>query len=364
MIFNRVSGLDIAPTKDGVIEGNIYAADAPVRYPFIWDAPLQDKTQWPGFADNGDTLFGLVRNLGEVYGVFAAFHPVKSNGLLGYDYHTNNSANFDGLTHLEELVRDIGPPAWPWAIDDQAKQRGAKLFAANCAGCHGISDGKVRFLPLSQTWRTPVEDVATDSREYQLLQRHADTGVLQGTIYPPGGKHLLANDTQFNILAAAVVGSVADHIAHHGPIKGSLVQPLNGPWLLQRAGPIKGAQDELNSSFHTDSITMAGAGDSHPYEARVLRGIWAAAPYLHNGSVPSLAELLTPDTERTVSFALGNIYDPKTVGLARVQRPGAPVRVTTDCTLRDSGNSRCGHRYGTTLTAAEKADLLEYLKTL
>ncbi|MGB8900889.1 MAG: hypothetical protein WCC90_17330, partial [Methylocella sp.] len=40
------------------------------RYPFLWNAARQDKTQWPGFAKNGIDLLGLARNLGEVYGVF------------------------------------------------------------------------------------------------------------------------------------------------------------------------------------------------------------------------------------------------------------------------------------------------------
>ncbi len=363
MIFDRVSGLDIGLAPNGIIEGNIYPADAPVRYPFIWDAPMQDKTQWPGFADNGDTLFGLVRNLGEVYGVFADFHPVKSGGLLGYDYHTHNSANFKGLNHLESLVRDIGPPAWPWAIDPDSKARGAALFVNNCSGCHGIADGAVRFLPLSQTWRTPIEDVQTDTREYDVLKRSADSGVLQGALYPPG-KPLMATDKQFNILAAAVVGSLADDITRHGLPKGSLLRPLNSLWLLRRAGPLKTPDQELASAFHTEAVAMAAPGDPHPYEARVLRGIWATAPYLHNGSVPSLSELLKPDAQRVQSFAVGTAYDPKTIGLAEVQRPGAPVRITTDCSDRNSGNSRCGHNYGTALSPPEKADLLEFLKSL
>ena len=99
------------------------------------------------------------------------------------------------------------------------------------------------------------------------------------------------------------------------------------------------------------------------YESRVLRGIWATAPYLHNGSVPTLEDLLTPGANRPSSFALGRRYDLARVGLAADQGPGAPTRTTT-CEERDSGNSRCGHDYGVNLTAAEKAALLEYLKTL
>ena len=67
-----------------------------MRYPFIWNAPKQDKTQWPGFADNGNDVLGLARNLGEVYGVFAVFEPKKEWWhILGVNYLNNNSANFD-----------------------------------------------------------------------------------------------------------------------------------------------------------------------------------------------------------------------------------------------------------------------------
>jgi hypothetical protein len=98
------------------------------------------------------------------------------------------------------------------------------------------------------------------------------------------------------------------------------------------------------------------------YEARVLQGIWAAAPYLHNGSVPTLAELLTPSAQRRSQFNLGAKYDIENVGLVVAQ--DGPTRSVTDCNDLNSGNSRCGHEYGTSLSKPEKKALLEYLKTL
>ena len=79
MIFNRLTGLDLSTTADHINAKNIHLADAPVRYPFVWNAPIQDKTQWPGFANNGNAILALSRNLGEVIGVFAHFIPVKSD---------------------------------------------------------------------------------------------------------------------------------------------------------------------------------------------------------------------------------------------------------------------------------------------
>lgn len=100
------------------------------------------------------------------------------------------------------------------------------------------------------------------------------------------------------------------------------------------------------------------------YESRVLEGIWATAPYLHNGSVPTLAELLKPAAERAASFKIGPAYDTANLGLAAEQTKFDYTLQTTDCSQRNSGNSRCGHEFGTTLSPADKKALLEYLKIL
>ena len=100
------------------------------------------------------------------------------------------------------------------------------------------------------------------------------------------------------------------------------------------------------------------------YESRVLQGIWATAPYLHNGSVPTLADLLKPVTERPAAFQVGPAYDPVNVGLATDQTLFNYTLKTTDCSDRNSGNSRCGHEFGTQLSPGEKRALLEYLKVL
>ena len=62
-----------------------------------------------------------------------------------------------------------------------------------------------------------------------------------------------------------------------------------------------------------------------------MQGIWAAAPYLHNGSVPTLADLLKPPRDRPKKFEVGNRYDTALVGLARNQAPGAEERDTRGC---------------------------------
>ena len=114
-------------------------------------------------------FLGLARNLGEVYGVFGVFHPKKDSWrLLGIDYLHHNSANFQGLNALEDLVRKIGAPKWPWKIDQALASKGKAIFArkteqGGCADCHGIQPGETRF-PDQKTWATPIQDVGTDSQ--------------------------------------------------------------------------------------------------------------------------------------------------------------------------------------------------------
>ncbi len=115
MIFNRVTGLDIGQPPNFIIAENIKRADAPARYPFLWNAPVQDKTQWAGFASNGRDLLALSRNVGQVMGVFAVFHPKNEGSYV--NFLNRNSVNFDGLSRIERLVKKIGPPKWPWSID-------------------------------------------------------------------------------------------------------------------------------------------------------------------------------------------------------------------------------------------------------
>src|SRR5271170_4979106 len=183
MIFNRLSGLDIGAPPTYIIEDNIKRADAPVRYPFLWNAYRQDHTQWPGFADNGNDILGLGRNVGEVTGVFASYHPKKDAGrLTGINFIGENSTNFSGLTALENLIKKIGPPKWIWPVNAALVAEGSTLFAQNCSkGCHEVKTGSVPSLnPFYKTWATPVKNVGTDTREWSILDRKVDPGVLTG----------------------------------------------------------------------------------------------------------------------------------------------------------------------------------------
>lgn len=116
------------------------------------------------------------------------------------------------------------------------------------------------------------------------------------------------------------------------------------------------------------------------YAARPLGGIWARAPYLHNGSVPTMRDLLRPASERPVVFTRGgDVYDREDMGFVHRElagsrdsgyvhpdgRPYEEGEFVLDTRL--PGNGKEGHsgpRYGTTLSDADRNALIEYLKTL
>jgi hypothetical protein len=94
-----------------------------------------------------------------------------------------------------------------------------------------------------------------------------------------------------------------------------------------------------------------------------LDGLWLRAPYLHNGSVPTLRDLLNPPEQRPVVFVRGfDVYDYDDVGF--VSRGAEAERVGYRYDTRVRGNGNGGHMYGTRLSPADKDALLEYLKTL
>jgi mono/diheme cytochrome c family protein len=99
------------------------------------------------------------------------------------------------------------------------------------------------------------------------------------------------------------------------------------------------------------------------YVAQYLDGIWLRAPYLHNGSVPTLHDLLTPPGARPKIFWRGyDVYDPVNVGFISQGAAAQHAGTKYDTTARS--NSNRGHDFGTALPASDKDALVEYLKTL
>jgi cytochrome c553 len=100
-----------------------------------------------------------------------------------------------------------------------------------------------------------------------------------------------------------------------------------------------------------------GLRSTGKYWAASMDGVWARSPYLHNGSVRTMQELLTPPAQRAKTFHRGSQdYDATQMGYTDA---GVYLFDTSG-----RGNSNAGHNYGTALTADQKRDLLEYFKTL
>jgi hypothetical protein len=99
------------------------------------------------------------------------------------------------------------------------------------------------------------------------------------------------------------------------------------------------------------------------YSNLPIDGAWARAPYLHNGSVPTLWDLLqSPDQRPGVFYRGYNVYDPERMGYVSSGPDAEKVGFRYDVRLPGNGNE--GHLYGTTLPDEQKHDLIEFLKTL
>lgn len=212
---------------------------------------------------------------------------------------------------------------------------------------------------------------------------------------------------------AASLGLGAPLIGHRGVLDLALVKrqtdlserirPPRYPWAIDRAASARGAKTYTAncaschdgpetdqrlyalSQIHTDpnrakiftpkvadgfneffaQLQVAGYRPPQPpalrstgkYWAASLAGVWARSPYLHNGSVRTMQELLSPATLRARAFHRGTrVYDEVQMGYAD---EGKYVLDTTG-----PGNSNAGHDYGTNLSADQKLELIEYLKTL
>ena len=144
-------------------------------------------------------------------------------------------------------------------------------------------------------------------------------------------------------------------------------------------GDVVPAPDIGTDPGRVDSFTpelaqgMLTIGTGHPWQFARFRktngyvngpldGVWLRAPYLHNGSVPTLRALLFPGTRPSRFFRAYDVYDWGNIGFVAVGPEAEREGVLFDTTL--VGNSNAGHTYGAELREDEKNALLEYLKTL
>lgn len=353
-ILNRVTASLLEIPSNGA------PANAPVSYPFLWNTSQLDWVQWNGSANNY-----IGRNGGEVSGVFA--HTIlKTTNEKDRFY---SSANIINLDHLEKLVSQLDSPKWgaPLPAIDQAKAAaGAELYASNCVSCHGIRDSSGQF-PMTKVnaagkafikiHMTGLADIGTDPlmvSNFVNPALNADPGELRP--YLDESIRGNAKVPRGALLTVAVQNILARKLSE-------FKQPLTPNQLMELTG------NHLPDETPPNLIA---------YKARPLNGIWATAPYMHNGSIANLYQTLLPDAERETSFYVGSqILDTEKVGFSStkegnyflfntVDSKGAPI----------PGNSNKGHSGKTftktlgkdgqwrDFTEAERYQLIEYMKTL
>jgi hypothetical protein len=340
VIFNSVCSLGLN------MPGNYAPPNAPVSLPFLWNIHRQDKIQWFGEVPNVSLLDHLARNSGEVLGVFAKVDVTP--GTVGY----RSTVHRINMLWIEHWLGSLQAPKWPadalGAIDATKLARGRQLYRDNCLRCHMVLQPGSSVMTMIPT---PLNEVGTDGLTTQNVhQRMVKTGPLQGRVM----RSLSPFAPRFGATASA-----ADVVAH--VVFKTLVYPgADIPTGLGLAGLGLKKTDMLDSkklaasSAQTAGITQPG------YEARPLNGIWATAPYLHNGSVASLYQLLLPPAQRLKQFNVGtHEFDPVNVGYRTDPSYGGR---TFNTALM--GDSNAGHSYGTTMSDADRWALVEYLKTL
>lgn len=370
-ILNKVLMFAGAPARDG------NPANAPVSYPFLWGIAEQERVQWNGIAVNsrfqlpGDPFeYGaLGRNTGEVMGVFGEVLLTPATGpasaLKGY----KSSVDTQNLVRMEQLVALLDPPDWPShfpAIDPALAAKGRTLFARDCAGCHLTPDLQKEGEPTERmvTFRNTPEKELTDIwMACNAFVYSGPTGPLEGT-KDNSGTVFADRAPVANMLATTVKGALI------GNKEGLIRAGFDNFFGIRRLPRVEEAFDpddprasDRATCLETEDVIVLG------YKARPLDGIWATAPYLHNGSVASLAEILLPAAERMPAFWVGNrSYDPVAVGYL-TEKPANGrgfLLETVDANGRViEGNSNRGHEYGVGgLNADDRRALLEYMKTL
>ena len=342
------------------VADNFNEPDAPTSYPYLWDTPQHDYVEWNGSQSNSN-IGALARNVGEVIGVYGRVETTPVTWLYFYDAGYPSTVQARNLRAVEKKIAELHSPLWPDvfpAIDPEQAARGRTLYEQYCLSCHQDLDRtdperriKVRMGSL--------EKLGTDPKMARnVLEMRGKTGIFQDKprFYLVGP--VMGEDEPALFVANNLMGGVL----RNNPLQSLLAirdsKKLGHPEVIH---PPKYLDGEILESGETVSDRALLA-----YKARPLNGIWSGAPYLHNGSVPNLYELLLPAAERSKTFYVGSWeYDPVKVGYLDRPAPGAFLFDT-----RLPGNGNGGHEYGTwgdgrpALTEEETWALVEYLKSL
>jgi pimeloyl-ACP methyl ester carboxylesterase len=314
--------------------------NAPASYPHIWGF---EHTAW--YHWNANTNSVLERNIGQALGLGA--------GIDLEDCKT--TIDLDTLTRMEQLGYKIGPPIWPdelGRIDQASAMRGREIYMGEggCANCHEnyttLEDGVAtlndyHLLPLSVIKTDPNEALSAIPHVRQREDVcHGNKGPLERMGFGKGHEVLLGR---------VHMDARVKHLSDAGLYNGGRSNPVWRVTVL--------CEDPSQTDFKGRSVN-----DCPVYPSKPHLGVWATAPYLHNGSVPTLWDMLKPPDQRPKKFNVGQReYDPVHVGYAQSDPPRSDYPIF-DTAL--DGNHNSGHEFGTQLSDSQKRDLIEFLKSI
>ena len=363
-----------------VNRGNMVRLDAPVKFPPLWSRKAADPEpvaglgvqaaafprvwgfkdyDWVEWTMNTNTV--MERNITETLGAGATviLDPARSDSLFESSIPVRN------MHELEWLAYYIDPPRWPaeifGPISPDLAATGEGIFRSRCAGCHEYGDDRRTATGLVRLRGLRPEIVGTDP-----------TAALRISCPVPDTGPLAIAPTTFSAEQSELLGDCAGVTAGRAFEGHSFARTVEAAvdGIKQKAYAAAGvdaAQQAAMEDFDRRGTVawrdtlLDTAAPYGPYAARPLYGIWAAAPYLHNGSVPTLHDLLLPAAERPRTFALGGReYDTVKLGFV----------VSTTCDRQDclvdtarTGDGNGGHLWGTELSEPDRMALLEYLKS-
>jgi len=343
-IYNRILA-HLTPNQP-----NFNHANAPVSYPYLWDTPQHDFVQWNGVGDN-EANGPRERNVGEALGVFAHFDLDKKKGDVGY----RSSVKLDNLARMEQRLESLWSPRWEElaqqkilpAINKVLAEQGQQVFIDyQCNTCHAALDRTdpqrrvtAQFSSLQVIGTDPVMAISA-------LKHNGKMGYFAGQMMNP----LNPDSPRFQETGAvlpALSAAVAGVVAQSEREQGASTAPAGNP--------VKKSERHVDFEVvnkHNPATLLA-------YKARPLNGIWATAPYLHNGSVPSLYELFMPScsdakiasgkTCRPNRFTLG-VRELDVIKVGAVQRDPAQYPGLFVFDTRLPSNSNKGHEYAAGVT--------------
>ena len=363
---------------------NNNAPSAPVSYPFLWGTHQSDVVQWNGSAPNTPIIGPLVRNIGEVVGVFGDLDMRKASWWRQELFHQkveySATVNMHNLGKLELWVKQLRSPDWSDKninlppVDMVKSDKGRDIYKELCASCHKVIP-KDQQSNKYKAEMTPLAEVGTDPAMAENADHHmARTLILEGTkssiLF---GDKFAATAPAIELAVNGVIGLVLKD-----PIKAiaaGLIPELDSSAKSFDQQALKDSLEKHLKDFKSSESSIKELVEKHiqdrkvakklAYKARPLNGIWATAPYLHNGSVPNLWELLKKPEDRITEFWVGSReFDPVNVGfdISKGLSKFSVYKAGTKTIM--PGNSNRGHHYGTDLTDDDKRLLIEYMKTL